>query len=80
MDNLAFAATQWIAMNAERRTYKSDVSDEQWQLIGPKLERLTPPGHLGQPRKADLPPFVVLNISVKKNAAFGEGGIAVPDF
>jgi putative transposase len=41
-------------MNTERRAYKSDISDEQWQLIGPELERLTPPSHLGQPRKVDL--------------------------
>jgi len=41
-------------MNTERRAYKSDVSDEQWQWLGPELERLTPPSHLGQPRKVDL--------------------------
>ncbi|TWU66836.1 hypothetical protein V7x_24070 [Crateriforma conspicua] len=53
-DNLDFAATEWIAMNTERRAYRSDISDEQWQFIGPEPVRLTPPSHLGQPRQVDL--------------------------
>lgn len=41
-------------MNTDRRAYKSDISDDQWQLIGPELERLTPPSRLGQPRIVNL--------------------------
>ncbi len=44
-------------MDTERRTYRSDITDrsdttdEQWQLLGPELERLSPESHLGQPQK-----------------------------
>jgi len=41
-------------MNTQRQVYKSDISDEQWLLIGSELERLTPVSRLGQPRKVDL--------------------------
>jgi putative transposase len=41
-------------MSMERRAYRSDITDEQWQLLGPELERLSPESHLGQPRKVSL--------------------------
>lgn len=41
-------------MSMNRSAYRSDVTDEQWQLIGPELERLTPKSQLGQPRKVSL--------------------------
>lgn len=41
-------------MTVERKAYKSDISDEQWEVIGPELERLTPTSQLGQPRTVNL--------------------------
>lgn len=41
-------------MNIERRAYEAGISDEQWQLVGPEFERLTPPSRRGQRRKVNL--------------------------
>jgi hypothetical protein len=51
---VTLATVECIAMNTERRAYRSDITDEQWQLLWPELERLSPESHLGQPRKVSL--------------------------
>jgi len=50
-DNLVFAAMDCITMSTERRIYRSDTTDEQWQMLGPELERLSPESHLGSLEK-----------------------------
>lgn len=41
-------------MAETRKAYITDVSDEQWALIGPELERLTPPKGHGPTRTVSL--------------------------
>lgn len=41
-------------MSRSRKSYKSDLTDEQWAVIGPLLNVLCPPAIKGKPREVDL--------------------------
>lgn len=41
-------------MSTERKSYPSDLTDEQWAVVGPLLEILCPPKVKGKPRSVDL--------------------------